>query len=173
MSVPSNLHSNVLSILASISPSRRSRTTTGTPSFRTGIYWTCCQLGSCYPAFHFRLVNPQSKSKSYCLSFHQMRARQIRAHLRQHSSVITGLRLLWIALIFWFEIGVFAFSVSRCRWPDNLFRQVSWQSLSGTRKCFWPGDNLPFHFTSPQPFDCLTDGCLPRPTHPRNPLTSS
>lgn len=53
-----------------------------------------------------------------------MRARQIRAHLRQHPRVINGLRLLWIAFVLWFEIGAFTYSLSLCEWPDEVFRQV-------------------------------------------------
>lgn len=53
-----------------------------------------------------------------------MRARQLRAYLRHHPKAINGLRLLWIACLLWFEVGAFVYSLSRCRWPDHVFRQV-------------------------------------------------
>ena len=37
--------------------------------------------------------------------------------------VLNALRLLWIVIVVWGEIGVYYWSLSSCRWPDkNLVR---------------------------------------------------
>ncbi|TDL14483.1 Metallo-dependent phosphatase [Rickenella mellea] len=50
------------------------------------------------------------------------RGRRLLAFLAP-SLLIAVTRFVWVALVLWFEIGVFFFSVARCRWPDDGLRR--------------------------------------------------
>ncbi|KAA1474312.1 hypothetical protein DENSPDRAFT_824137 [Dentipellis sp. KUC8613] len=39
--------------------------------------------------------------------------------------LVNGLRLFWVTLVIWAEIGLFFYSLSDCRWPDRALQSVS------------------------------------------------
>ncbi|KAG5648554.1 hypothetical protein DXG03_003165 [Asterophora parasitica] len=54
-----------------------------------------------------------------------------------HRIVVNGLRVFWIVITVWYELGVFFSSVRRCTWPDTAFSEVSDSPFQR--------DDAPFH----------------------------
>ena len=42
------------------------------------------------------------------------------SHTVSHQSLVNSLRLAWVGLVLWSEIGVFFVALSRCNWPENV-----------------------------------------------------
>jgi hypothetical protein len=51
-------------------------------------------------------------------------SRRLNHWLHHHGAIINGLRVLWILCVFWFEVGVFRWSLSDCHWPDHKWTNV-------------------------------------------------
>ncbi|KIM22047.1 hypothetical protein M408DRAFT_333100 [Serendipita vermifera MAFF 305830] len=52
-----------------------------------------------------------------------MRTRRVSFLLRSRAYIIHGLRLLWLFLVLWFELGIFTWSIRNCKWPDTRWNQ--------------------------------------------------
>lgn len=71
-----------------------------------------------------------------------MRARRMNLVLRDRSYVINGLRIAWVALVLWFELGVFKWSIHGCSWPDAVWKEVS-SPPSDRAILLFPSPNVP------------------------------
>jgi hypothetical protein len=87
------------------------------------------------PAVHGRLHSPYNLSHpllllhSFCTVtyvFRVMEASTKRLRLRKQRPdlVVRGLRVFWITVVLWGEIGVFYWSLSDCAWPDGSLALV-------------------------------------------------
>ncbi|PVF93706.1 hypothetical protein CPB86DRAFT_789835 [Serendipita vermifera] len=51
--------------------------------------------------------------------------------VHHHRAIVNGLRVFWILCLFWFEVGIFQWSVGTCRWPDDKWTKESKYKLKG------------------------------------------
>ena len=45
------------------------------------------------------------------------------SHPHSHSKVVHCLRVVWILLFLWFEVGFWHWSLHDCKWPDNIWME--------------------------------------------------
>ena len=69
--------------------------------------------------------------------------------LRSDVSLINWLRILWLATIFWCELGLFKYSVALCGWGDKQLARVSYSQLLSNM-----AQNIEFSLLYPRRMSC-------------------